>query len=616
MITVGIVRVEGRPPPAAQAVRFDELGGTIGRSADCTLVLTDDKRSVSRVHATVSHNGGQFLITDQGTNALRVNGNALGKGNSAAIKPGDQISIGPFELEVSSGAPQAPTVADSPLLGAASSTPSAGNNLFDDLLGGPAAGGGAQANDPFADLGFSPSAAPPSPPPSSSPPGGGLPDDFDLMAPPPASPDSELPLGSEISDDAFSGLHSSPDAPGSGSLDAMFGLSSGSPAEPFLDGPLGKPTGTPGSHDSGITQWLGSPRKATQDAVADDVAEINSPFIAPPSASPASPPPEPQAPPASAAPKATLPDVDLDDIFGLQAGAADTPAPASTGPTSPPAPPAAVDFDFDAPAPSRESSPQASPGDLLSSPPVPAPEPAPLSPAPVAAAPANPPVPTRSYERPPPPTPQAAAPPALPADRAELLEALLAGLDAQDLVIDTLTPELMYRIGKLMNESTAGTIALLNARGTVKREMRADVTMIASGRNNPLKFSPDARLALRYLFGPQMPGFMGAEEAMRDAYADLRAHEFGFMAGLRAALSGVLKRFDPTLLESRVPEKGGLGMLGGNRKAKLWDMFGELYRQLALEAEEDFHALFGREFLRAYEEHVAALERQRQKKGP
>ena len=206
--------------------------------------------------------------------------------------------------------------------------------------------------------------------------------------------------------------------------------------------------------------------------------------------------------------------------------------------------------------------------------------------------------------------PRARAPSGPSAPPSDLLQALLSGMNSSELQIDDLTPELMHKLGALMNEAVAGTIALLNARGTVKREMRADVTMIASGRNNPLKFSPDAGLALRYMFGPPMPGFMDADEAMRDAYSDLRAHEFGFMAGLRAALSGVLKRFEPGALEARLPDKGGLNALVPmNRKAKLWELFSELYRQIATEAEEDFHNLFGREFLRAYEEHIAALER-------
>ena len=82
-----------------------------------------------------------------------------------------------------------------------------------------------------------------------------------------------------------------------------------------------------------------------------------------------------------------------------------------------------------------------------------------------------------------------------------------------------------------------------------------------------------------------------------------------------AALAERLERFGQRPETApRLPEKGGLNALVPmNRKAKLWDLFGELYRQLALEAEEDFHNLFGREFLRAYEEHIAALDRQQRR---
>jgi FHA domain-containing protein len=44
-----------------------------------------------------------------------------------------------------------------------------------------------------------------------------------------------------------------------------------------------------------------------------------------------------------------------------------------------------------------------------------------------------------------------------------------------------------------------------------------------------------------------------------------------------------------------------------NRRAKLWDLYQQLYRDIAEEAEEDFHAVLGREFVRAYEEQVAKL---------
>ncbi len=374
------------------------------------------------------------------------------------------------------------------------------------------------------------------------------------MAAPPSAADSPPLGGIGDFDEGFDALLGAggPQAPGAGSLDAMFGLSSSpSSSDPFASGPLGKPAPShAGGTDSGLTQFLGGSNKAAPASVPDQVPELNSAFTPP-----------------RAIPQTPLPDAQMLDLdaFGM--------------PDEPIEPPK-----IERPAP-----------------PPPMPAARPNRPAPPVAAPA-----------PMAPRPRAAGPAEIPSD---LLAAFMSGLNAQDLVINDLTPELMHKIGTLMHEATSGTIALLNARGSVKREMRADVTMIASGRNNPLKFSPDAKLALRYMFGPQMPGFMEADEAMRDAYSDLRAHEFGFMAGLRAALSGVLKRFEPSQLESRLPEKGGLNALVPmNRKAKLWDLFGELYRQIALEAEEDFHALFGREFLRAYEEHIAALERGQQQR--
>jgi predicted component of type VI protein secretion system len=44
-----------------------------------------------------------------------------------------------------------------------------------------------------------------------------------------------------------------------------------------------------------------------------------------------------------------------------------------------------------------------------------------------------------------------------------------------------------------------------------------------------------------------------------------------------------------------------------NRKAKLWDLFNELYGELSQQATADFHMLFGQEFLRAYDAQIARL---------
>lgn len=192
---------------------------------------------------------------------------------------------------------------------------------------------------------------------------------------------------------------------------------------------------------------------------------------------------------------------------------------------------------------------------------------------------------------------------------AELLTAFLRGLAATHQAPTSLTPELMERIGTMMRSATEGTLQLLLARQEFKREVRAEVTVIASQANNPLKFSPTVDVALAHLLGPGVRGFMPAEEAMRDAYNDLRSHQFGVMVGLRAALAHALSRFEPAVLEKKISAKSKLDALfAANRKAKLWDQFVALYADLATEAEDDFHSLFGKAFLQAYEEQMARLK--------
>ena len=150
---------------------------------------------------------------------------------------------------------------------------------------------------------------------------------------------------------------------------------------------------------------------------------------------------------------------------------------------------------------------------------------------------------------------------------------------------------------------------MLLARALTKREIRADVTVIVARENNPLKFSPNADAALRNLISPQGAGFMNPMDAMRDAFNDLRSHQFGFMAGMRGALEGVLARFEPAQLEQTLTRNRMRdALLPATRRARLWQLYEELYREVMKEAEDDFQTLFGREFLRAYEAQIAKLE--------
>ena len=67
-------------------------------------------------------------------------------------------------------------------------------------------------------------------------------------------------------------------------------------------------------------------------------------------------------------------------------------------------------------------------------------------------------------------------------------------------------------------------------------------------------------------------------------------------------------------LEQRLTDKSMLDSLfAANRKAKLWDQFHALSKQVQEEAQEDFHTLFGKAFLKAYDEQVQKLAEQSRK---
>ena len=51
-------------------------------------------------------------------------------------------------------------------------------------------------------------------------------------------------------------------------------------------------------------------------------------------------------------------------------------------------------------------------------------------------------------------------------------------------------------------------------------------------------------------------------------------------------------------------------ILPSGRRARLWELYEELYREISKEAEDDFQKLFGREFLRAYEAQIEKLEQE------
>lgn len=177
----------------------------------------------------------------------------------------------------------------------------------------------------------------------------------------------------------------------------------------------------------------------------------------------------------------------------------------------------------------------------------------------------------------------------------------------------TVSAAWMQHVGTVLRAATEGTLALLRSRAVTKRSIRAEGTHIALRENNPLKFAPDAAEALAMLLGKQSaPGFLDPLDAVRDANNDLLVHQLAMVAGMRAAVFELISRLGPDMVEAQQgPPKGLARRVPLLHEAALWRRHRQQHAHLIANLDDDFEAVFGREFLVAYEaqSRLAALQR-------
>jgi FHA domain-containing protein len=99
LVLRGITRDE---EPMSQPLigRFDERGGTLGRSDDATLTLPDPERLISRVQAQVLHRDAHYWLENiSAASAVLHNGRPLSVGMRVILSEGDELRIGEYALQ-------------------------------------------------------------------------------------------------------------------------------------------------------------------------------------------------------------------------------------------------------------------------------------------------------------------------------------------------------------------------------------------------------------------------------------------------------------------------------------------------------------------------------------
>jgi FHA domain-containing protein len=571
ILVIRALSLDNRPLSEPLVGTFGASGGTIGRSDTNTIALPDPERHISRLQAEITVEGHRYLIRNAGAaNPILLNGRALSPDERAKLAHGDELRIGGYVLSVQfdGSGPLDPARASTDAHTVI--TASAGEHRTDPpplksrsrpvtRAPMPAPAPVATAGNPFADL---------------------------LAPAPPSGPNAD-PF-------AFLGT---PAMAGPAAPAPRMVSPSGAPAQlpddfdPFADlmaaPPVAAPAATP-SGPSGAPDLL-----ASIGASSGTVSDIDAAFgLGAPSAAGASDPLAAFMSGAAGAAPASGPDLGgsvSTDPLAMFGGAA---AASAAGPAIPAA------FNHTAELAGAYTPPR-----ILSEPPraapMPAPPPAPAAtPAPMA----------------PRPMPRAAPAAASGADGDRLWAGFCEGAGIRLELPQGLSPEQMKIVGQILREAIDGTLRLMTIRATTKNELRAQMTTIKSKNNNPLKFSPTAQQAVEQLLQPPLRGFTAGPVAMQDAMHDLVGHSIGTMAGMRAALAGVLGRFQPQELESKLAGKSMLdSLMPMNRKARLWDLYLQHFESIRGEAQDDFHTLFGKAFVEAYEDQLDRLSNEKAK---
>jgi type VI secretion system protein len=559
-LIVEVTSFKGVPLLSPKIARFDESGGSIGRSFDNHLALPDEDKIISRHHGEIRSDNGAFIYTDTSTGGtLLCNENRLlENGVSVTLAEGDLLKVGEFELRVriENGEQSFPGLfsglGDSQPFGSHDAEPMFNLSvppLFTDSVPNPVFAQAVAPPVPVVNDSFINQPDAPSFQENFTPPGiQSLPEEFsfeDILRSEPVLPRAIPPKKDnfEFPDDWFGDL----------GLDTVVG---GEPSSTATE-PSHLDTLLPVAQESSFTE---PPlRIAAVDENPNFYAELDSPPLAPALRLGT-----PVAPisgdmdrmghklTASCNPSAVP---DMSEVKGGNVGMQ-----LFSG-TS-----AQV---IDLPHPGRSIPPSRAAAAAAASDPAPAPPQ-------------------------PPPAPAAAK-------AIDLFQCFLqgAGLAEFPQMTEEEQEEAMKALGEVYREMVDGMMMILRARSEEKREIRTDVTLIRKEKNNPLKFIPTVEDAVKVMISRKYSGYIDATLAVREGFTDIMKHQMAMRAGLQVAVGEILRRFEPAVFE----QPFGEGFVF-QKKAKCWDAYAKAYPRTVTEAMDN---LFGDKFAMAYENQMRML---------
>ena len=178
-----------------------------------------------------------------------------------------------------------------------------------------------------------------------------------------------------------------------------------------------------------------------------------------------------------------------------------------------------------------------------------------------------------------------------------------AGIDADRLPADAQT-RLLHTAGQLFREALVGFKDLERTRNEIRNRFRIELQPPDPEDSRPSLARSTVEELLIELFIQNESRKLDAVQWLREAVAEVKAHENAAAQATRAAFVEFLDRLDPAELEARFERAARRGKAKSADKAQYWDLFTTFYRNLIEMPADHLPHTFVEAFAAAYRESV------------
>lgn len=160
--------------------------------------------------------------------------------------------------------------------------------------------------------------------------------------------------------------------------------------------------------------------------------------------------------------------------------------------------------------------------------------------------------------------------------------------------------------GQLLREMALGLTASRQSRVELKKRLRIQTP---EKGDSALALASGVDETLRRLLAGSTARNVSQPETLRSGFLEIGHHERALMEALEAALTDFIQRLSPQELEERFARGAKRSsIMGGNVKARYWELYTEFFQGLTQGAGDSMPHVFVEAFARAYESSLRELE--------